>query len=157
MTAEELQALATELRASSELVRQMSRVRERGVSVILIVVNGDQAEFVAPDFDEVTLLTILWNLSGRLSKANLARRYAMMTDDELHERRAHPDFEYEIRECGRKQNFDGFPEMYAAGWEDNIYGNDPHSCWDRGDYSESHYFRRRKKPASEDRGNEQAP
>jgi hypothetical protein len=65
----------------------------------------------------------------------------------LHGLRAHPDYEYETTECGRKQFDDkGMP---ASGWEENIIGGDPHSSWERFDYYEEHYWRRRKASAAE--------
>lgn len=60
--------------------------------------------------------------------------------DALHSRRAHPDYEYKTTTCGRKAYY-GEPEMEAEGWESNGEG---HDSWERFDYHEEHYWRRRK-------------
>lgn len=59
--------------------------------------------------------------------------------DILHRVKAHPDYEYETTECGRKQESHA-PDGEA--WEPNIFGGDPHSSWSRGDYQEWHDWRR---------------
>lgn len=66
---------------------------------------------------------------------------------ELHKRRAHPDYEYVTTKCGRKQSDDSiYPQNrgLGEGWEENIIGSEPHSSWERFDYHEEHYWRRRK-------------
>jgi hypothetical protein len=68
----------------------------------------------------------------------------------LHDRRAHPDFEYATTKCARKS------ESFAPegeGWERNIttdvgdaqtiFG----TSWNREDFHEDHYWRRRKPKA----------
>jgi hypothetical protein len=71
------------------------------------------------------------------------------TDSELHARFAHPDFEYRTTEGARKQfdssvppaNENGVPERT---WEVNVdAGRDG---WERFDYTEEAYWRRRKQP-----------
>ena len=65
-------------------------------------------------------------------------------EDALHERECHPDYEYFTVETGRKSGEDPCDKLDGDGWEDNIYGDDFHSCWERFDYTEDHYFRRKK-------------
>lgn len=77
--------------------------------------------------------------------AEAAAQIARLTDA-LHAARAHPDFEYCTTECGRKAYVD--PGLEAEGWEENIYGGDLHSSWERFDYTEDHYWRRRKPATS---------
>lgn len=62
--------------------------------------------------------------------------------DALHERRAHPDFEYETTTTARKSGLSVKPD--GDGWEPNQYGGDPHSSWERFEYHEEEYWRRRK-------------
>lgn len=62
--------------------------------------------------------------------------------DALHERRAHPDFEYETTRTARKSGFSVKPS--GDGWEPNEYGGDPHSSWERFEFHEEQYWRRRK-------------
>ena len=57
----------------------------------------------------------------------------------LHMARRHPDFEYETTTCPRKQG-PAFPPT-GDGWEDNGEG---HDCWERFEYHDEHYWRRRK-------------
>jgi hypothetical protein len=63
--------------------------------------------------------------------------------DKLHSLSAHPDFEYLTSTCARKQ-YEGRPDLVAEGWESNVTGGDPHSCWERFEYHENHYWRRKK-------------
>ena len=81
--------------------------------------------------------------------AEAAVEIARLTDA-LHAVHAHPDFEYQTTECGRKAYVD--LGLEAEGWEQNITDGDPHSSWERFDYTEDHYWRRRKptaKPGAE--------
>lgn len=65
----------------------------------------------------------------------------------LHELRAHPDYEYRTTTCARKE-YCGEPELEKDGWEQNQYGSTPedrcHSDWERFEYHEEHYWRRRR-------------
>lgn len=88
----------------------------------------------------------LWNED--LAKAQEAAWRKGLSDSELHARRAHPDFEYATTEGPRKQwddvdvppcNEEGDPD---PSWERNVdAGRDG---WERWDYTEESYWRRRK-------------
>lgn len=71
----------------------------------------------------------------------------------LHAERRHPDFEYATTEGPRKQwdavddpprGDDGLPD---ASWESNVDAGRPGLGWDRFDYTEEAYWRRRKQPS----------
>jgi hypothetical protein len=86
---------------------------------------------------------------------------ATETDAELHARRAHPDFEYRTTEGPRKQWDDAStPPADEEGnpdptWERNIdAGRDG---WERFDYTEESYWRRRKAEAARPSATEPAP
>lgn len=73
--------------------------------------------------------------------------YAGLSDDELHQRRVHPAYEYRTTEGQRKRWDDadvppcdesGQPEQ---GWELNTTSRDP-DAWERFDYTEERYWRR---------------
>lgn len=71
-----------------------------------------------------------------------------MSDDELHQRRAHPAYEYETTEGQRKawEGVDDPPWDEALGrpgegWELNITSRDP-DAFERFDYTEERYWRR---------------
>jgi hypothetical protein len=72
------------------------------------------------------------------------------SDDELHERRAHPDFEYTLTEGPRKRWDDASvpPETDdpTRPWERNTTEADP-QAWERFEYTEESYWRRRRTPA----------
>ena len=71
-----------------------------------------------------------------------------MTDAELHELRAHPDFEYATTTGPRKQwdLADEPPE--GEGWERNVEAGIPGEGWERFDYHEESYWRRRINPTT---------
>jgi hypothetical protein len=66
---------------------------------------------------------------------------ALSDEDELHKARRHPDYEYETTECQRKSM--AYPPP-GEGWELNVYGGDHHTAWERFDWHEEHYWRRRR-------------
>lgn len=67
--------------------------------------------------------------------------------DVLHERCIHPDYEYATTKTARKSGDSRKPE--GDGWEPNVYGNDPHSAWERFEFHEEEYWRRLKpKPSA---------
>ena len=70
-----------------------------------------------------------------------------LTDAELHARYAHPDFEYRTTEGARKQFDASVPPSDDNGdpdptWEANVDAG--RNGWDRFDYTEEAYWRRRK-------------
>lgn len=65
--------------------------------------------------------------------------YAGLSDDELHQERVHPAYEYETVTVGRKSYEDDRPP--GEGWERNITSVDPQG-WERFDYTEDSYWRR---------------
>jgi hypothetical protein len=82
------------------------------------------------------------------------RREVERLTDELHRMRLHPDYEYVTTECGRKAATDLiYPQNrdLGEGWEENIIGGEPHSSWERFEYTEEYYWRRRKQPESTSR------
>lgn len=60
----------------------------------------------------------------------------------LHARRVHPDFEYETTHGGRKSFDEHEPE--GEGWERNV--EEGRNGWERFDYHEEAYWRRRTEP-----------
>jgi hypothetical protein len=67
--------------------------------------------------------------------------YEGMSDDELHDRRAHPAFEYETTEGPRKAwDFSDIPPR-GKGWERNETISNP-EAWERFAYHEESYWRR---------------
>lgn len=64
--------------------------------------------------------------------------------DALHEHRCHPEYEYRMTTCGRKQTDIEGEALEASGWEPNIFGGDNHSYWERFDYHEENWYRKRK-------------
>jgi hypothetical protein len=62
--------------------------------------------------------------------------------DALHERHIHPDYEYATTKTARKSGDSRKPE--GDGWEPNVYGDDPHSAWERFEFHEEEYWRRLK-------------
>ena len=66
--------------------------------------------------------------------------------DALHENKCHPDYEYVTVVTGRKSEEDDAPDesRHGTGWEENVYGDDFHSCWERFKYTEESYWRRLK-------------
>lgn len=77
------------------------------------------------------------------SKAERARWRASQTDAQLHAQFAHPDFEYKITAGQRKawDYADDPPD--GEGWERNVDAGRPGEGWDRFDYHEESYWRRR--------------
>lgn len=71
-------------------------------------------------------------------------RQRQQTDDELHQYRRHPDWEYATTRGPRKA-FDNQPPD-GDGWEPNVTRADP-EAWERFDYHEEAYWRRRRTPA----------
>lgn len=71
-------------------------------------------------------------------------RQRQQTDDELHQYRRHPDWEYATTRGPRKA-FDNQPPD-GDGWEPNITRADP-EAWERFDYHEEAHWRRRRTPA----------
>ncbi len=64
------------------------------------------------------------------------------TEEELHARRAHPDFEYETTTGPRKSWHDQMTPPEGEGWVVNIAAG--RDGWDRFDYHEEMYWMRRK-------------
>jgi hypothetical protein len=88
------------------------------------------------------------------------------TDAELHARCAHPDYEYETTEGGRKTwDYAHVPPLDDQGgpdhtWERNLDAGIPGEGWERFDYTEESYWRRRlpsEKAAEKRRRKEQPP
>ncbi len=79
-----------------------------------------------------------------LTREELFRKY---TEQELHDKFMHPDYEYKTVETGRKDGQDGCP---GEGWKPNdcvMYGigEDTHRRnWERYDYTEDNYWMRKK-------------
>lgn len=67
--------------------------------------------------------------------------------DALHQRCMHPDYEYATTKTARKSGDSRKPD--GDGWEPNVYGDDPHSAWERFEFHEEEYWRRLKpKPSA---------
>lgn len=66
---------------------------------------------------------------------------AFDTDAALHERFTHPDFEYATTSGPRKAWYDSETPPEGDGWERNV---DRCGGWERLDYHEESYWRRRK-------------
>lgn len=66
---------------------------------------------------------------------------AGMTDDELHDRRQHPAYEYATTEGQRKAWDDEDVPPEGEGWERNRTASNP-QAWERFDYTEEAYWRR---------------
>ncbi|SFO60056.1 hypothetical protein SAMN05421854_102478 [Amycolatopsis rubida] len=77
----------------------------------------------------------------------LRNPYLDPTDDELHQRNAHPAYEYKTLEGQRKawREVDDPPE--GEGWELNTTSADP-DAFERFDYTEERYWRRRRPDGS---------
>ncbi|MFC8008642.1 hypothetical protein [Streptomyces cinereoruber] len=87
-----------------------------------------------------------------IARAAQAAELEGLSDSELHARRAHPDFEYATTEGPRKQwdyadqppyGEDGWPDKT---WEPNVDAG--HNGWERFEYTEESYWRRRKQDRS---------
>jgi hypothetical protein len=63
-----------------------------------------------------------------------------LSDDELHDRRAHPDYQYATTE-GPCKVWDWDVPPDGDGWERNTTACDP-EAWERFDYTEESYWRR---------------
>lgn len=61
--------------------------------------------------------------------------------DALHKYHLHPDFEYATTKSPRKCGGGLKPE--GEGWEPNVIGTDQHSAWERFDFHEEEYWRRK--------------
>lgn len=68
----------------------------------------------------------------------------------LHKHRAHPDYEYATTQNARKSGDTPWPE--GDGWEKNYCSLNAdgtinfNSCWERFDFHEDNYWRRKKQP-----------
>lgn len=77
---------------------------------------------------------------------NLVERYA----NHLHAERAHPDYEYCTTVTGRKTSENPRDKLVGDGWEPNnsctymVDGEVIDDSWERFDYHEEYYWRRKK-------------
>lgn len=65
-----------------------------------------------------------------------------MTEQELHEHRAHPAYEYETTQGQRKAWDYSHVPPEGEGWERNVDAGNPGEGWERFDYHEESYWRR---------------
>jgi hypothetical protein len=99
---------------------------------------------------DVNIITAqIHDVSMRFPAIERAWEVIARLEDALHAARAHPDFEYCTTECGGKYCTTECGRKEAQGWEENITGGEPHSSWERFDYTEDHYWRRRKMTAND--------
>lgn len=70
-------------------------------------------------------------------------KQAALSDDELHDRRNHPAWEYATTEGPRKAWYHADEPPEGEGWERNATASDP-DAWERFDYTEESYWRRRR-------------